>query len=106
MDLLATRDPEAQPIVLLAQAKLHPRFELTQDRGFVTAERFGNPRVRHAPKDARTKVLQPGNHLPVARCIQCDDRPNSSGRSAQKKPPEVLHSFEVHACHRFEIIHE
>ena len=104
--MLATRKPEAQPIILLAQAKLNAGFELTEDRRFVTAEHFGNPRVRHAPKDARAKVLQPGNHLPVARRIQCDDGPNSPGRPAQKKPAEVLHGFEVHACYRFEIIYE
>ena len=30
MDLLATRQPEAQPIIFLAHAELDPRFELTQ----------------------------------------------------------------------------
>jgi hypothetical protein len=30
MDLLATRQPEAEPILFLAQGKLNPRFELIQ----------------------------------------------------------------------------
>src|SRR5688572_16435029 len=106
MDLLATREPEAQPIVLLAQAKLNPRFEQSQNRSFVAAERFCDTDIRHAPKHSSAEVLQPRNHLSIARCVQRYNRPNPPCWTTQEKPAKVLHGFEVQACHRLQVIHQ
>src|SRR6266542_2189383 len=40
MDLLATRQPKAEPILLLAQGKLNPRLELIQRESFISTERL------------------------------------------------------------------
>src|SRR5687767_6562140 len=54
MDLLATRQPEAQPIapvttsrVFFTQTELDSSLELTQSRGLVAAKRFCHPHIRH-----------------------------------------------------------
>lgn len=112
-DLLATRQPEAQPIVrrtaarvFFTHAELDSHFELGERGGFVAAERFCHSRIRHAPKYAGAKVLQPGNHLPVAGGIQCDNGPHSPRRATQEQPAKILHGLKVQACHRFQVIHQ
>src|SRR5687768_9479556 len=101
---LETRQPESEPVSVLAQCELNPRFELIQSGGFICTQRASHALICNAAKYTCAEALQPGDHFRVFFSIQCDDRPHASCRTTQQKPAKILQCVRIQVCNCFKII--